>query len=336
MLIVDGLRLPGHFQPALVERARGYHQPDGDILVVSYPKAGTHWLCHILAVVLADFGTPATPVYLEAAGDNGSATKSTKDRIVFSHVPVGFFERPARLPCEPSDIDGVGAGDVRPRPTVQETLRRFRKVIYLCRNPADVIVSYHYHCRTLSKLYGDGYSCQSLDEFAQLFLSDECCYGSYFSHVRDWLSCKGCDLHVVAYEELQLDFDATVSRLIRFIGKDQWLASGGAGVDKLRKLREECTVKRTRTLIERQVTEMIGKHVDGDHLSQDQRQSVSCIQREASDRERFVSVFAHKGLIGEGRANLSEDILAKLNRLTIAHLSDTPIVTIWKKLGVLV
>ncbi|XP_022709099.1 3-beta-hydroxysteroid sulfotransferase-like [Varroa jacobsoni] len=340
MLIVDGIRLPGHFQPEFIERARGYHQPRDDILIVSYPKAGTHWLCHILSLILTDFGTTEAPVYLEAAGDNGQTTVniSNQPRIVFSHLPIGFFETvKSKSSAEPvseydSESDEIIVKRRKPREIAR--YRRLHKVIYLCRNPADVIVSYHYHCQTLASLYGDEYACKSLEEFSESFLKDECYYGSYFKHVKDWLSSTEFDLHVVSYEQLQLDFNSTIRELLKFIGREKWLSEGNTQV-KLRRLREECTINRTRRLIQKQVADIVCKAIDGDHLSQDQRHSVKRIQTENSDREKFISVFAHKGLIGEGQAKLNDEILRKLHTLTIELLADTPIAHIWKSLGIL-
>lgn len=74
------------------------------------------------------------------------------------------------------------------------------KVVYVARNPKDVIVSYHHHSRIMK---GHDYV-GSFDEFVQYFVDDDLLYGPYWLHLKEaWERRSHPNLHFVFYEDLK-------------------------------------------------------------------------------------------------------------------------------------
>ncbi|XP_015729900.1 sulfotransferase 2B1-like isoform X2 [Coturnix japonica] len=89
------------------------------------------------------------------------------------------------------------------------------KVIYVARNPKDVVVSY-YHFHLLAKFLPDPIS---FDAFLQQFLEGKVHYGSWFEHVKGWLGQRQLlDIIYVTYEELHQDLRGAAQRLSAFLG----------------------------------------------------------------------------------------------------------------------
>lgn len=202
-----------------------YVQAPDDILVVSYPKCGVHWLTHLLGLILSDFNAVKPAVYLEAAGDGGGL-KNQSPRVVFTHMT--------------SELLGSDTN-------------KLKKVIYLCRIPSDVVVSYHYHCSTLSTLYNE--VPRTLQDFVSDFLNGKCCYGCYFAHIKGWLQAPPCEILLITYEQLQLEFAVAIERIVEFLGKKEWLADEKQ--TKIHRLREETKVFRTKQLITDQLKDLM-------------------------------------------------------------------------------
>ena len=80
------------------------------------------------------------------------ASKAQSPRIIKTHMPIEM------LP-----------------PNLLDTC----KVVYVCRNPKDTCVSYYHHCR----LFADEHP-EDFEHFADMFMSGNIFYGSYWSHLK--------------------------------------------------------------------------------------------------------------------------------------------------------
>ena len=150
-----------------------------DVWVVTFPKCGTTWTQELVWHVA-----------------NNCDFKASKQLLV-ERFP--FFEFDSLL--DPSHI--LGVPDVKKEKDLvdqlqEATSRRFikthiplsllpcnlldtAKVVYVARNPRDVIVSYYHHHR-LNKVHdfvGD------LPEFAQWFIKDNVLMSPFFPHVEE-------------------------------------------------------------------------------------------------------------------------------------------------------
>ncbi|XP_036290335.1 sulfotransferase 2A1-like [Pipistrellus kuhlii] len=177
----------------------GFVVRDQDVITLSYPKSGTNWIKEITNLIHTR-GDPRwvqsvvswerspwieTPEGLELIEKQGDP------RFYTSHLPVQFF------------------------PTSLFTSKA--KVIYIMRNPKDVIISgYHFH-KTLKITKNPS----SFDEYFEWFLQGNVPFGSWFDHVGGWLQMRGKENFLfVSYEELHQDIRAGVEKVSRFLGTE--------------------------------------------------------------------------------------------------------------------
>jgi hypothetical protein len=162
--------------------------PD-DTFLVSYPKSGNTWVRFLLANLLfpsEEVGFANINRLLPAPGVSSKRflKKLPRPRILKSH--------------EPFDV-------------------RFRKVIYLVRDPRDVVVSEYYF--NLKKRYID--SAVSLDQFVTKFVAGETAgYGSWWEHAAGWIAARQGNpaFLLIRYEDLLADSVVETRKIAKFLG----------------------------------------------------------------------------------------------------------------------
>jgi hypothetical protein len=201
--------------------------PD-DTFLASYPKSGNTWVRFLLA------------------------------NLIYPNETVSFANINQLLPA-PGVITKRFLKSV-PRPRILKSHEpfdaRFKKVIYLVRDPRDVAVSeYHFD---LKKRYiaAD----MTLEQFIKPFLAGETSsYGSWWEHVASWVgACQGNSNFLLArYEDLLADPIAETAKIAEFLGikaDAERLKSAVArsSADRMRKLEEKDADKWTGTKNTRQ------------------------------------------------------------------------------------
>nr|XP_054926321.1 amine sulfotransferase-like [Dermacentor andersoni] len=222
--IIDGTHRDPHWDPVFVREALKFRAQQGDLVLHSFPKSGTHWVLYILQLILKK-GQPITShcdftqnmVYLGAT-DPDDFKPSLPLRLLQSHFPVR-----------------------------KELMSSEAKYIYVTRNPWDVCVSF-YHMVTSINVYRfqDG----TFDDFFDAFLSEDVAgHGNYFNHVVSGYAIKDMrNVFFLTYENLTADTRGTVLKLARFLGE-----SYAEDLDKneclLRDLLERCSADRMRDVM---------------------------------------------------------------------------------------
>nr|XP_056718872.1 sulfotransferase 2B1-like [Euleptes europaea] len=193
-----GLRLPGHLHTQQSLRAASaFPFRPSDVLLVTYPKSGTTWMQEILTLIYSK-GDPepaksipnwARAPWLEHTYFKEFLQETEGPRLFTTHLPWRVLATALR----------------KAKP----------KVIYLARNPKDVAVSFYHFCRMANFFPDPG----TFDDFLLCFLDGTVHYGSWFKHVKGWLSCqKEMNLFYVTYEELHQDLGGFLERLSAFLG----------------------------------------------------------------------------------------------------------------------
>jgi hypothetical protein len=120
---------------------------------------------------------------------------------------------------------------------------RYPRVIYIVRDPRDVVLSqYHYH-RKLRKIEDDS----PLEKFVTRFLAGETCpHGSWGQNISTWLSTMQGDPRflLLRYEDLIADTSRELAKVVAFLhlpaGPEQIAqAVERSSADQMRKLEEK-------------------------------------------------------------------------------------------------
>uniref|UniRef100_A0A672G3Q1 Sulfotransferase n=1 Tax=Salarias fasciatus TaxID=181472 RepID=A0A672G3Q1_SALFA len=163
-------------------------RPD-DILIATYPKAGTTWVSYILDLLYFGHLSPerqkTVPItervpFLEvtnlttASGTELAEKLLTTPRLIKTHLPVQFV----------------------PKSFWEHNCR----MIYVARNAKDNMVSYFHFARMTDLLPEPGdWTC-----YFQSFLAGKVPFGSWFDHVNGWWRKRRTypKLHFMFYEDL--------------------------------------------------------------------------------------------------------------------------------------
>jgi hypothetical protein len=207
---------------------RNYTVYPDDTFLVSYPKSGNTWVRFLLA------------------------------NLIHPNETVGFANINRLLPA-PGVLSKRFLKSL-PRPRILKSHEpfdaRFRKVIYLVRDPRDVAVSeYHFD---LKKRYiaAD----MTLEQFIKPFLAGETSsYGSWWEHVASWVGTRhGNPKFLLArYEDLLADPISETAKIAEFLGihaDTERIKSAveRSSADRMRKLEKEDADKWTGTKNTRQ------------------------------------------------------------------------------------
>ncbi len=179
------------------KRAFDLHRPGRDLIIlpddtflVSYPKSGNTWVRLLIANLLSPVRPADLRTINQLVPDPASESKRHFARMPRPRVIKSHFVFDPRYP----------------------------HVIYIVRDPRDVVVSeYHYQRKT--RRISDHYP---LDDYVQRFLAGQTYVenGSWGEHVTSWLAARDGDLRflLVRYEGLLSDTAGELARITSFLG----------------------------------------------------------------------------------------------------------------------
>lgn len=172
-----------------------------DIYVVSFPKSGTTWVQEIVYLVVNNLNFEKAQAsvlenrfpYLEYQFPGWKSLTSLNcptARCIKSHLPYSL------LPQSIKD--------------------RNCKIIYVTRNPKDVLISSYFFNRMMKFLDYKG----SLKEYFEKFLNDEVFYGPFWKHVLEFWKLEDSNTLFLKYEDLQRNIAHEIKKIGAFLGKD--------------------------------------------------------------------------------------------------------------------
>uniref|UniRef100_F6QZ56 Sulfotransferase n=1 Tax=Monodelphis domestica TaxID=13616 RepID=F6QZ56_MONDO len=178
-------------------------KPD-DLLISTYPKAGTTWIQEIVDMIQND----------------GNIEKCKRAP---THLRFAFIE--LKIPSLPSGVDKANA---MPSPRKLKThlpiqllppsfLEKGCKIIYVARNAKDILVSY-YHFQKMNAVLPDP---GTWEEYFEDFLDGKVCWGSWYDHVKGWWEAKDkYPILYLFYEDMKENPKHEIQKIMEFMGKN--------------------------------------------------------------------------------------------------------------------
>jgi hypothetical protein len=160
-----------------------------DIFIVTYPKSGTVWLSFLIANTIKrdvneDLNLKTFGNYVHDVNDQYFSGSHLRE---FSSLPDPRFFY-VHAPYDKS----------------------FPKVIYVLRDPRNVMISYYHHTRMTNADYSS-----SIREFIESIDHFPC---EWDQHVTGWLIGQRQPICLVRYEDLHKDTPGTLKRVLDFAG----------------------------------------------------------------------------------------------------------------------
>ncbi|KAL1021531.1 hypothetical protein UPYG_G00014470 [Umbra pygmaea] len=187
------------------ENIQNFQARPDDILIATYPKAGTTWVSYILDLLYFGQTDPdrqtSLPIYervpfLETnfhvfrSGTELAEKLTTTPRLIKTHLPVqlvpkSFWEKDC-------------------------------KVVYVSRNSKDNAVSY-FHFDRMNKAHPEP---GDWNNFLQRFMDGKMVFGSWYDHVTGWWEKKqtNSNIYYMFYEDMIEDLGRELDRLCSFLG----------------------------------------------------------------------------------------------------------------------
>ncbi|XP_076427648.1 3-beta-hydroxysteroid sulfotransferase-like isoform X2 [Peromyscus maniculatus bairdii] len=176
--------------------AQNFLVKDDDVIIVSFPRSGTHWMIEMISLIVSK-GDPtwvqtvknfARSPGLESKDEQKLLLDQAGPRLMSTHLPIQLFPK--------------------------SYFTSSAKVIYVIRNPRDVVISY-YHIRKHFHLLNNQ---QTFDEYLPAFI--QVVFGSWFDHTLGWLTRRDTEnFLLMSYEELQRDLKGSMQKVCQFLGK---------------------------------------------------------------------------------------------------------------------
>jgi hypothetical protein len=188
-------RILGRKAGGAVQRPRYFRPGEEDVFLVSFPRSGSTWLRAAAAEMM--FGT------------SGQSLADLDRFVPDVHVKIPQDE------VAPGGFHLVKSHWPRCR---REGAMRYRRVVYLVRDPRDVVLSHDRYLRQIGQFDGD------FDAFLTEWLHGRIFPCSWSEHVLSWMGDAGqaddCDKIVVRYENLVERPVETLARVAGFLRLD--------------------------------------------------------------------------------------------------------------------
>ncbi|KAM3851050.1 amine sulfotransferase-like [Vipera latastei] len=182
-----------------LEAIEDFEVRESDIFIITYPKSGTVWFRNILCLILYEGHLNGTEnislstraPFLDYNIHNVDIAQLPSPRVIMAHLPYYLASKELRA--------------------------KRGKVIYVYRNPKDVMVSFFHYTNSMKGIEKSS----DLEPFMQNFLSGKVVSSLVFDHVKGWHTHQDeFNILILCYEEAVQDLKGTVLQICKFIGKE--------------------------------------------------------------------------------------------------------------------
>ncbi|XP_029975204.1 cytosolic sulfotransferase 3-like [Salarias fasciatus] len=183
------------------ENVRNFQARPDDILIATYPKAGSTWVSNILDLLYFGQREKPIPIYERVpymdichpevgAGTDWVDKLPTSPRLIKTHFPVQLV----------------------PKSFLEHKCR----IVYVARNAKDNVVSF-FHFDRMNKSQPEPGDWSS---YLERFKHGKVVFGSWYDHVNNWWKKKQTysNLHYMFFEDMVEDTGREIDKLCSFLG----------------------------------------------------------------------------------------------------------------------
>ncbi|XP_073532001.1 amine sulfotransferase-like [Phyllobates terribilis] len=189
--------VPNLTSPEVIDEIEHMEIREDDVFLVTYPKSGTIWTQQILSLIFNEghrnrkeqIENIERVSWIEYNIYNTDFSSRPSPRLFTSHLPYYLMPKDLKF--------------------------KMGKIIYVSRNPKDVLVSYYHFYKMNPYL-----KCTiHWETFINLFISGKVISGSWFDHLMGWYQHKeDFDILFLTYEEMIKDLRSAVLKICIFVG----------------------------------------------------------------------------------------------------------------------
>ncbi|KAM6320895.1 sulfotransferase 6B1-like [Aegotheles albertisi] len=183
-----GIPFTTRSSPELLNSLDSFDAREDDVLLVSYPKSGTHWLAGVITKLYSTQVTLTSPIEFGDISRLEELNKLSSKRIIPTHLAYNML---------PPNFKNKKC-----------------KMIYIIRNPKDTAVSmYHYYRENPNLPTVDTWTA-----FFDLFMKGDVVCGSWFDHFLGWEE-HGNEKNILFlfYEDMKKDLSKIVKDISLFL-----------------------------------------------------------------------------------------------------------------------
>lgn len=195
---------------------------DDDTFLVGYPKSGNTWLQFQMASLLSENVEDVDYLHLHTIVpdihyvDAATIAQMKRPRVMKSHFP--FRDE-------------------------------YRRVIYIVRDPRDVVISYYFHFLKIRKI-DDAYP---LEKFVERFIKGEVDeFGVWNEHVHGWMRLENdpsIDYMLIRYEDMLSDNLQVLTKVSEFFKKE-------VSEQRLNSIIQHCSIGNMKSMEKKQINEI--------------------------------------------------------------------------------
>ncbi|XP_070544181.1 sulfotransferase 1C2-like [Ptychodera flava] len=198
--LYKGVRFPWMAPRSSLEALPTFQVRQDDIWLLTYSKAGTTWTDDIVNKILLYSG-----IRTDDDPDIDSAP--------YVEFSIGPQSNQELLSAAPSPR--VITSHVLPEFLPTQIYQNKPKIIYIARNPKDIITSYLYHFKVIP--IDEDYT--SIRSIMDHFTSGNIIYGEWPCHVIHWWKKRHEEnVLFLKYEDMKKDLKSAVAKIVQFLG----------------------------------------------------------------------------------------------------------------------